>query len=306
MNFIKYTDNPNVYDNGTPFSIPEKIYGFIEGALLNVKSNIPAVIVIDGGQGSGKTTLAVQLGDIANHLIGKPLIDLTEKDNVQYGLGATQFLEKLPKSSSAGYKLNIYDEGGDYSRKGALSRFNKSLDQAMATVREFGSVIIIVVHDVARLPSEMFTKQIVTCLIHCKQRSPGSSFSTAEVYSYINLCYVLDNKKKVVVPEWAYKGCDFHFRFKDLSPERSKQLSILCSGKKRELWADTNIKTKGYMSYQDIANTLGRKDITIRKLISDMKIKPETVFKKKNYYSPMVVTTIKARLKYKMDQKKNK
>lgn len=287
------SNNPNVFKEGTPFNIPEEIYNFVSGALVNVHNNIPAVIVIDGGQGSGKTTLAVELTDVANFLTGKPQVDLEEKENLQYGLGAEQFLSKLPKGAMAGFKASIYDEGGDYSRKGALSRFNKALDQAMATVRTFGSIIFIIVHDVARLPSEMFTKQIVTCLIHCKQRNPNSSYSTAEVYSYVNLCYVLDNKKHVVVPEWAYKGCDFHFRFKDLSPERSTLLKQLGHLKKKELWADTNLKSKGYMTFRDLGNSLGRKEQAVRALIKKLGLKPEEVHKKKNYYSPAVLETLR-------------
>lgn len=299
MNYIDQKNNPNLYDNGTPFDKPEVIYNFCQGAILNVTHNIPAVIVIDGGMGSGKTTLLIHLLDVINKLTGNPIVNLDEKDNVQYSLGAEQFLKKLPLSSAKGYKGQGYDEGGDYSRKGALSKFNRAMDQAMVMIRDFGSVIIIVVHDIAKLPSEMFSKQIVTVLIHCKQRTPGSVYSTAEAYSYVNMCYVLENKKRVVVPETAYKGRDFHFRFKDLSPERSKQLSVLCSAKKRELWGDTTIKNKGYLNYKDIGNILGKKDRTVRKIISDLNIQPETNYNKRNYYSPKIIEIIQRRLKHK-------
>ena len=292
------TNNPNIYpttetkENNTPFNTPERIYKFLKGALTNIHDNIPAVITIDGGQGSGKTTLAVELADAINHLTGKPELNLLETENTQYGLGAEQFLKKLPKSSSEGYLVNIYDEGGDYSRKGALSRFNKAMDQAMATVRVYKSIIIIIVHDFAKLPREMYDKQIVTVLIHCKQRTPGSGYSTAEIYDYNNLCYVLDNKKNVKVPEHAYKGANWHFRFKDLHPQRSQQLAKLCSIKKKELWENTQIKMEGYLTYKELSIKTRKGQSTIKKILTKLGIKPDTKYKKKNYYNPAIIDTI--------------
>lgn len=295
-------NNPNIFpsteekENNTPFNVPEKIYNFLKGALINIHDNIPAVITIDGGQGSGKTTLAIELADAINHLTGKTEVNLKEKENVQYGVGAEQFLKKLPESSAQQYLINIYDEGGDYSRKGALSRFNKAMDQAMATVRVYKSIIIIVCHDFSKLPREMFDKQIVTVLIHCKQRSPESGYSTAEVYDYNNLCYVLYNKKQTIVPEYAYKGANFHFRFKDITPTRSKQLTILGATKKKELWEGTQIKMQGFLTYKDLATKIGKSIPTIKRLLRELKIKPETTHKKKNYYNPNILDTLPKRI----------
>jgi hypothetical protein len=259
------------------------------------KANSAVIIAIDGTQGSGKTTLATQGVDYINAKDGKGLMDLDDKDCIQYAMGGDQFLRKLPQVSGQGYHVLVYDEGGDYSRKGAVTRFNKTMDRAMDIMRVHKCIIIFVCHYFPKqVPSEMVDKGIVQCLIHCKKRAPEQSFVHAQVFGYLAISFMLNYYlKKIIVPEQIYRGVNFRFTFGDIEAERSKKLALLGTNRKKELWDLTEIRLNGMMTQQELASQLQMSASWIRHTLKDIEAEPEKTLKNKKYYSQSVLEQLK-------------
>lgn len=292
---IVVLDTPWLYKNGSPYDKRDLIDKNLYEAVLALKSKQPVVIVIDGGQSTGKSTLGIHLLDSLNKIYGKQEVDLDEKDNKQYAFGGEQFIKKLPLCQEAELPAIEYDESGDYSRKGALSRFNKTMDRAMDMVRIYQVAIVIVVHNFAKqVPSELIDKQIATVLIHCLKREPGVGHVEAKVYDYSGMCWIRHNMKTEVIPENAYKKVypNFHFRFKDLRPERSVLLDKLSGMKKKELYNMTEIKIQGLLSYKEIAYKVQMSEAWVKKQMSQLRIKHVTMNKKRKFFSPDVADII--------------
>lgn len=288
-------ESTNLYDNGTPFDKKEIIDLNLKESIIAIKDKQPIVIIIDGGQSTGKTTLATLLADRFNHLCGKPPMDLTNK-SIQYSQGGEQFIHRLPQASDQGYPIAIYDETGDYSRKSALSKFNKTMDRAMDIIRVYRTAIIIIVHNFAKqIPNEIIDKGIATMLIHCKKRKPGIGYVNAKTYDYQGMCWIKHYMKTEIVPENAYKKVypNFQFRFKNLPPEREEALDRLSTKNKKDLWNNVDIKIQGLMDIKEIARNLNYSVATIRKKLLEHKIKESLISKKKKYYSQDTLQQLK-------------
>jgi hypothetical protein len=283
-------NNPNLYANGTAFDQLELLDRNIKNCLIRLKDRQPIVIIIDGGQSTGKTTLSISLADRFNYLIGQPEVALEQKDNVQYAFGGEQLIKKLPLCQDQNKVIIVYDESGDYNRKGALSRFNKTMDRAMDMVRIFQVAIIIVCHDFTKLPREIIDKKIATMLIHCTQRTPGKPYATAKVYDYTGMCWIQHYKKQEVVPEQSYIKVypNFYFRFKDLHPTRSNQLHELGGTKKIELFKQTEVKMAGLITFKEIGYKIGMSEAWVKSQVRRLKIKEESIYKKRKYFNPRI------------------
>lgn len=271
-------------------------YKLLDDALEQLDNNATLpVIYLDGKQLSGKTTLGVIAADYVNSKTGKPLMDLDDSDNLQYAMGGHQFLEKLPKAAAAGFRIVIYDEGGDYSRKGAMTTFNKTLDRAIDVMRVYKCIIIFICHYFPKqVPSEMIDKGLVTCLVHCISRNPKDTFTRTKVFGYSQCSWMINHWIKVVkVPDHIYKLTpNFTFTFNNIEASRSEKLALLGKKKKKELWENTEIALGGLKSVKDISAFCAKSEIWVRKKLSEIHAKPEKVYKKKNYYSQRIVDTL--------------
>ena len=81
------------YKHGQPFS--EKLTENILDGLERVKKNKATCIVIDGGVGEGKTTLAVEISDFINAQNNLPEINLSPKDHPQIAMGGKDFAKQM-------------------------------------------------------------------------------------------------------------------------------------------------------------------------------------------------------------------
>lgn len=294
---MEQTKQTYTYENGTPFDNIEIIDKNIKEILLAIQDKQPIIIIIDGGQSSGKTTLATLLTDRLNQFYNKPLMELNGQ-SPQYSQGGEQFVHRLPKAAEQGYPSVIYDESGDYGRKGALSKFNKTMDRAMDIIRVYKLAVIIIVHNFAKqVPNEMIDKQIATMLIHCKKRKPGRNCVYAQTYDYQGMCWIKYYMKTEVVPENAYKKVypNFHFRFKNLPPNREEELDRLSSRNKKELWNTVDIKIQGLIDIKELSRNVNYSVATLRKKLKEYKIKESLIDKKKKYYNQETINIIKRR-----------
>ena len=89
----------------------------------------------------------------------------------------------------------------------------------------------------------------------------------------------------------------FHFRFKDLSPERSELLDRLSSNKKLEMWTQKDIKTQGLLDINELGMNIPRSVAWIKLKIKELKIEPKVTHKKKNYYSEDAIVKLKSKIK---------
>jgi hypothetical protein len=292
-------ESNHLYKNGSPFDKIEIIDRNIKNCLIRLKDRQPIVIIIDGGQSTGKTTLSVLIADRFNYHSGQSEVNLNEKENIQYAFGGDQLIKKLPLCQDNNKNAIVYDESGDYNRKGALSRFNKTMDRSMDMIRIFQVAIIIVCHDFTKLPREIIDKKIATFLIHCKQRNPGSIYANAQVYDYSSMCWIQHYKKTEVVPEVAYNKVypNFQFRFKDLEKSRSDKLHILSGTKKLELFKQSEVKLQGLLNFKEIGYKCGMSEAWVKGQVRQLKLKEESIYKKKKYFNPQIADMLFKKIK---------
>jgi len=272
-------------------------FKLLDDAIKEIDGNASLpIIFIDGMQLSGKTTLAVQGVDYVNSKKGKGLMDLSQSDNIQYAMGGEQFLRKLPQASMQGYRIMVYDESGDYSRKGAMTRFNKTMDNAIDVMRVHKCIIIFICHYFPKqVPSEMMDKGLVSCLIHCVSRKPNQAYTDVKVYDKESCAYMVNHWIKFVkVPGHIYRLTpNFTFRFNDIEEHRSKLLATLGKAKKKELWDMSEIRLNGLVTQQEIASQLQVSLSWVRKKIKELEEEAEKTYKNKKYYTQRLMESLR-------------
>jgi hypothetical protein len=305
MKYLPYKeiepDNTNLYDNGTPFDKPELIYGMlIQNSIPYLKTNQPVFIPFIGGQSSGKTTLGIHFIDIYNYLYDQPLTDLKEPKNPQYSQGNKDFLHRLPICGEQGYHAHEWDEGGRYTRKNSLTQDNKILDEALDVLRVHKVAVIYCRHDIHKIPREMIDHEIIGYMIRCKMRNPEADYVEAEVYYFIGVQYIIDFINKGMKPQQVFNKLvypAFHFRFKNLSPTRSRQLDQMCSDKKLDMWKHKDIKSQGLLNIEELTYNIPRSKIWIKQKIKQLNIEAKMVLKKRNYYPKETIEKLNKLLK---------
>lgn len=262
------------YQHGLPFE--EDLKKDLDTQKDRIESNKASMILIDGGVGQGKTTLAVH---IADDIEGEP-IDF----DCQLALGGADFIKKLKICFTKNKRVIIYDEAGDFSSRGALSRFNHMLNRVFETYRAFKIIVILVLPSFATLDKSIFQKQIPRMLIHCTER--GELYGNYSVYSLWHMFYILHKMKKLIVKSDAYRFTEpcKHGHFLDLPPERSKQLDIISTQNKKDILGSAEIQLDGLMNYNDLSKKLGRSVVWIKRIMNELKIKPKKIHKTMHYF----------------------
>lgn len=283
----------NLYKNGLPFS--DKLAENIKDLYLRVKeSNKAGCIIIDGGVGEGKTTLAVEIGDYINSLDGKQEIDLDVKECFQIGMGGASFIRNLKVVFKKGYPVLIYDEGGDFNRRGALTQFNQMINRIFETYRAFKVVVIICLPSFRVIDSDLLLKGIPRLLLHCQDRS--RTYGDFKAYSLYRMFYIIDKMKKLKVPSFAYQleEPNFSGHFLNLSKEREKALDKLSTNSKLLEVEKAEIKMDGLISTRDICRKLAKSDVWVCHAIRELKIKPVRKIGKTWYYNEDVIDSLYA------------
>lgn len=278
------------YDHGLPFS--ERLASpNLDKLKLRVERKKASLIIIDGGVGEGKTTLAIEIGD---YFEGAP-IEIS-KQGCQYAMGGADFLKKLRKCYEQRKKVIVYDESGDFNKRGSLTRFNAMLNRTFETFRGFNIIVILVLPFFGVLDNDLFDKNIPRLLIHTHGRTMTSgSFSAFSLY---RMLWVKKRMEKLVVKAHAYGLVQPNFRghFLDLEPERSKALDRLSVGGKIHILEAAEVKIEGLVSYREIAQKLVRSVVWVRKNLKDLKIKESRTIKQRKYFDGGVVDILANRI----------
>ena len=287
------------YQNGTPIEAYEYVSRDLDKQIVRKNTSKPSCIILDGALGSGKTTFAVELADEINKKHGLPEIDLDEKEICQYAMGGIDFIRKYNMVRLKNLPCMIYDEAGEFSRKAQLGKFVRNLERIFDLIRYHPMTIIIILPTIKVLPDDFFIKKIPRILYHLKERD---STGKARCYSLYAMFYIRANlmDKKIKVPEQAYdkERICYRTRFKDLTPERSAKLKIINDKGKGRIFDETELATSGLIGYKDIAQKLGmRTEPWVRLKIAELKIKPDRIFKKKNYYYDKIIEILMKEIK---------
>lgn len=267
-----------LYDTGLPFS--ERLGINLDHIIDRVDINKASLIIIDGGIGEGKTTLAVHLADYINKKRG--FKQIVFKD--QIALGGEEFTEKLRICYEKKLPVLIYDEAGDFNRRGALTRFNMNLNRTFELYRAFKIIIILCLPLFAVLDQEIFNKRIPQFLIHLRGRTQkqGNFFA----YSLYRMFYLKARMDKLIVKPFAYSIVEpnLYGHFLDLPQERGKELDEYSIEGKLKFLETSQINLGGLYTVVDISKRLGLVEESTRKIIRDSKVRGVKKYKRRNYY----------------------
>lgn len=268
-----------LYDHGLPF---EKRLGLnLDSMNARVDGKKAALIIIDGGVGEGKTTLAVH---VADYLGGKPII-LSE----QLAMGGNDFLKKLRICFQKGHRVIIYDEAGDFNRRASLTRFNAMLNRTFETYRAFKIIVILVLPNFAVLDQDIFDKKIPRLLLDCYNRS--MEYGNFRAYSLYRMLYIREKMKKLVVKPLAFQFTTPNFlgHFLDLPPDRCKALDALSTAGKMKELEGAEIKLSGLLTRADMAQKLVRSVSWVDESLRHLRIKAVKKVDGRAYFPEEVV-----------------
>ena len=265
-----------LYGNGLPFN--GALDRCLDEQIERVKNNFASIIIIDGGQGQGKTTLLDHCVNYVNNKVGIGKCSLGIKDHPQISLGGKEFIKHFNICKDKGLPICGYDEAGDFSRRGSVSRFNAMLNRRFETYRSSKIIVIICLPNFNVLDNNLFDLKIVRALIHLDNREKTLTYGNYTVFSLYAMNWIRywhDKLPKAVRHE-CYKKTSWNFKgqFKDLDPKRKKLLANLSDYGKDKQSVLAEIKLEGLLSYGEIAHKVARSIIWVRKAVAELKIKP--------------------------------
>lgn len=267
-----------MYSHGLPYN--KKLGQNIEDLIQRIKMGKASLVVIDGGLGEGKTTLAVHIADQVNKYYGLPQIEFNE----QLALGGKEFTEKLRICHKRKYPVIIYDEAGDFNRRGALTAFNSMINRTFEMFRAYRIFVILCLPSVSVLDNDLFMKNIPRLLLHLK----GRGYHDGDFYGYSDyrMLYVRHKMDKLVVKSFAYSIVEPNFmgQFLNLEKERAKKLDTYSIRGKLKTLLQSEIKLQGLLAYTDLSHKLGRSMRWVRKVANELKIKPIKTIGKVKYF----------------------
>lgn len=208
---------------GLPFSkiLGENILDFIK----HINNGFAVMVIIEGPLGVGKTTLAVEIVDFINQLYNYPVMDFK---GPQFALGGKDFKAKIRKCYAEKLHAIAYDEAGDFSKRGALTSFNRDLINEFEKCRAFKCIIVLTLPSFLRLDFSIFEQELPVLLLRVNRRyGKPSTFKGYDFNTMLNLRRRADKYSK----EFAYKTITPNFtgQFKDLSKFRSEDLHKVCT-----------------------------------------------------------------------------
>ena len=277
-----------LYSNGLPFS--SGLDKNLDALRDRIETNKASLLIIDGGVGEGKTTLAVHCAEYFQ----KSKLNFSE----QLAMGGVQFQEKLEICHIKKHPVLIYDEAGDFNSRSALTKFNQRLNRIFETYRTFKILIILTLPNFSKLDNSLFDNKIPRLLLHVHGRTKKEGNYAG--YSLYRMHYIKEKMRKYTVPSMAYGKTTPNFRghFKDLTPERSRELDIFTTKGKENILSDNILKAQGLIYTKEISMKLQRTDRWVRNKLKELKIEPARIYKKKKYYHKEILDLLRDERRY--------
>lgn len=279
-----------LYSYGLPYSkVLDKC--LLEN-IARVDINKASLIIIDGGVGEGKTTLAIHVCDRINKERGLAPVQLDLKNHPQYAMGGEDFLSKMRACYEEDLPAIIYDEAGDFNRRSALSRFNAMLNRTFETFRGFKIVVIVCLPCFNVLDQDIFDKNIPRLLIHCYDRT--MSQGNIKAYSLFSMLYVRERMKICTVKAYAYSqiDCNLYGHFLNLPDDRARALDSISTKGKIDILKKSEVKIAGLIGYNEISIKLQKSISWVRQTVAKLKIKHSRVINKAKYFDEAVLNTL--------------
>lgn len=296
-----------LYDNELPFS--SKLDENIQSQLKRIESRRASLIIIDGAIGTGKTTLAVEIGDRVNQIKGFEKVALEIKNHPQLSLGGQEFTGCFRECHKKKLPVVVYDEAGDFSKRGAISRFNALMNRLFETYRGFKILVIVCLPNFNILDNQLFENNIPRMLIHIRRRTKNQG--KYEVYSLSQMNWIRYWADKL--PRGARHKCyskcipNFYGNFLNLPLEREKELDKLSTYGKTQLLKGAEIEMKGLYDYYSLVKLLNRSYIWVQKTIKALKLNHTTIIDKKKYFDKSVLSALYTRIdEIKSDDKRGR
>lgn len=284
-------DKPNLYKHGHPFS--EVLCWNLQDLNTRVRKKKASLIIVDGGVGEGKTTLMVECADYINSLHGHPVIDIeTGRGDAgpQLAMGGADFVKKLTVCHELKLVCIVYDEAGDFSKRGSLSRFNQMLNRTFETYRGFRILVFLGLPNFNVLDNNLFDNQIPRLLLHCHGRGDNyGNFSGYGLEEMNWIRYWMGKWPKHPIKAYSKVIPNFNGHFLDISSNRSRALDRVSTKSKLKLNKKASVKMEGLLSYPEIATKLDRSVIWVRKAVANLKIKHKRTVDRAKYFDPDVV-----------------
>lgn len=283
-----------VYQNGLLFDgeLDENLKELVD----RVKKGKASLIIIQGGVGEGKTTLLVEVLDYINSLFDLPEIDLIQPD--QLAMGGVEFLKKLRKCFEKKLPCVGYDEAGDFSKRGSLTQFNAMLNRTFETFRAFRCVVVMALPNFDVLDQNLFDSKIPRLMIDLRDRK--ETYGNYRAYSLYRMALLKSFMKKLKMKNYAYSLVRSNFRghFKDVSPERSKQLDRLCTRSKLSILRKSEVKIEGLLTYPELATKLMKSVSWVRFSVNNLKIKHNRTIGQVKYFDQHALNLLSEHLDY--------
>lgn len=223
-----------LYDCQLPFSkkLAENLEAIKQRTYINIRK-LPSMIILDGGSGLGKTTLALV---VASYLEGRQ-VDMKQK-----GEGTARFLDAVDYCIKNRKKVVIYDEAGDFERKATQTKANRAINRVFDVYRTYGIVVIVCLPFFGKLDEGPFDNGIPRLLLHLFEGN--DNYSTFKAYSLVGMLWIRHHLKmmtrKYPIKARAYDrvDCNFFGRLKRPPDWFQKMIDKSSdAGKERELAA---------------------------------------------------------------------
>lgn len=267
-----------------------------------INENLPVIWLIDGGQGNGKTTLAVHIADEVNKIHNLPPMDLELNNHPQLAMGGEEFMSYFDKAIVKKFPCIIYDEAGDFQKGGAMTSFNLQISKIFQKIRSGNMLILLCLPNFCIIDNRLFKDDAIRASFHCHSKQIYKTYSKFKAYDLEATLWVQYwHNEKLPQPRQrdAYRICFplFNGNFKDLNKDRSKKLDTLSKFGKAKERQRLYLSNKGYISIKGIAKELNRSRIWVRKKMSKFNIKPDDNMGIENYYNKRVIKRLEGELK---------
>jgi len=276
----------HLYKSGLPFSSVLELN--IHDLCKRVHKKKASLIIVDGMIGEGKTTLAVEIADEINKFHKQPPIIFHE----QLGIGGEEFQERLRVCYYKKLHSVIYDESGDFNRRGALTKFNASLNRTFETYRALKIIPILCLPAFYVLDKDLFYKGIPRLLLHVSDR--GDKQGNFSGYPLSQLLYLKHRIENAIAKPIIYNYVPplFYGHFKDLEGSRSRELEKYSIRGKLEILGKTEAQTSGLETARGISVMFGMGLRTIKRYISELSLKPAKIIRRTHYFERTQIAAI--------------
>lgn len=281
---MKYTTTKHyLYKHGLP--IPSVLANTLKQQKERVDNKKASLIIIDGQQGEGKTTLLVHCIDYINSLYGLKPCKISLLEHPQLAMGGKDFIKQLRICEKQKIVALGYDEAGDFNKRGAMGRLNSVLINVFQKFRGFKIIIILALPNFVILDNYLFDLGIPRLLIHCEKRK---SYGNFKAYSLSQMNWIRYWFEKL--PKGAKNLCydkalpNYRGHFLNLPPEREAALDRLSTKSKVKGLIDEEIKIEGLLSYTELSNKVGRSVIWVRKKIADLNLKHDRIIDRQKFF----------------------